>query len=103
MPEARYAERHEIAAFPEHVAIAKVHPRGIAHERVAARDRVAVREKEIECFIHPATLRGPVSDGRRGPGLLGVVHEHRVGGQLHLIDRQAIGLERERLLDRPPP
>ena len=103
MTEARHAEGEEIAPLPEHVAVAEMDPRGIADERVAARHRVPCRHEAVERPSDPLPLGAPVGHRRRCPGLPGIMDKRRVQRELELVDRQTVGLEGQRPLDRPIP
>src|SRR6185295_17713073 len=79
--------------------------RRILDRRVGAADMVAGTLERLERLLHPSSLRGPVHDRLREQlrALQKVLADRRVEGELHLVDRDAVRFELQRLLDAAAP
>ena len=97
------AGRQDVAAPKQMVAIDKVIRVEASHQFVAAGDLVAGRQQRVDRLAHPAAFDRPAGDGRRDTQLFDLASDERVVRQLHLVDRDVVGLELFHLLDAVGP
>ena len=77
----------------------------VLHGRVRAADVIARAFERLEGFLHPAPLGRPARHRlvEAIGALQQVAADGRVERQLHLVDGDAVGLERQRLGDAVAP
>jgi len=68
-------------------------------ERVGAGNHVPGRLELLEGPVNPAALGGPVGDGGSWPVVRASFEDHRVEGQFHLVDGDAVRVHLDRLHD----
>ena len=100
----RHAQADQVRALPQAVPIDEVRSFGVFHRRVAAGDGVAGLFQLGEGIADPAPLGLPVGDRRHEPPLrLHLLVDVRVVGDLHLVDRHAVGRQLDGLPHAIPP
>ena len=99
MRKRRDADADHVAAVPQRVSVNEPASLLLRRDNVSARNFVVVRKKLFESVIEPAAFGGPAGDRRRDALLQNVLRDDRVVGQLHLIDRDGVGLELDRALN----
>ena len=98
--ERRDAERGQVGALPQPVAVDERRRGRVLHGRVGAADGVARAFERVECLAHPAPPRLPTGDAmlELAAPLQQVGADRRVVRQLHLVDGHAVRGE----IERPP-
>ncbi len=103
MRKRRDTDADHIAAMPERVAIDEAAGLFLRRDDVGARDVVVVRKKLFEGVVEPTAFRVPAGDRRRGARLQNVLRDDGIVGQLHLVDRDGVGLKLDRAAHRFTP
>ena len=94
------AQADQVGPGPQLVAVNKFGALGVEHRGVAAGDGVAGALEGGEGFFDPAAFRLPIGHRRDEFSLgLHLFVDGRVVGNLHLVNRHAVGPQLDRLLD----
>ncbi len=100
-----HAQAHQIRALPQPVAVEELRGRLVLDGGVGAADVIAGGLERFKRFLHPAPLGRPARPRlvEAVGALQQVAADRRVERQLHLVDGDAVGLERQRLVDAVAP
>src|SRR5713226_7261038 len=106
MAERSHTRAEHIGSVPQAVAVDKAAALGIFDHRVGAADGIAGFSKLVERILDPGAFGGPIGHAGRWTILAGygqLLGKDGIEWQLHLIDRDAVGTQLDRLADAIPP